>query len=550
MKKLSLVILLVCAVAAGFAQTHFTATYTFGNNGNVTSFTYNGTPVTNLTMGPIVKAGVTSVASNDNFRASDWPTVNAPDPNKYIGFTMTVADGYVLTVKSIDFGIGRDANGTLLTQWRGSHDNYGSILYKYEPMNSGLSIQQGHQGVLQNLDQANSWTGNTLMVNHAENPDQNDLDPYAPYDRITGTCGFRMYMYDADAASGTAGLDGNITITGTIYPQNYISTFVVSPTEITDFSYEADQTEPSETKYVTITGTNMAPGKIQVQVHDPYEVYDGNSWVNDETILEIDVAGGDISETIPVRVRARKPANNEDGSLTSYMTISFINYDAGIQTEEAVVFLSTGTDPTLPVTLSHFSATLTAENFVQLTWISQTETNLVGYNVLRSAEDNLSTASQICAMIPATNTSQAQTYVYVDQGLVEDGTYYYWLQNVEMDGTSGYHGPVSVVFSINGYTGSPAIPTATQLDNAYPNPFNPHTTIRYQLESPGRVKIDIYNTKGQIVRSFEQNHAAAGNYNLLWDGCDDSGNTLASGVYLYKMTSGKYSGVKKMVLHK
>jgi len=174
----------------------------------------------------------------------------------------------------------------------------------------------------------------------------------------------------------------------------------------------------------------------------------------------------------------------------------------------------------------------------------------MGYNVLRGNSEDLGSAMQICPMIAATNTSQAQTYTYLDKELVEDGTYYYWLQNVDMDGTTGFHGPASVVFSITGDTGTPSIPKVTKLEDAYPNPFNPNTTIRYQLESPGRVEIDIYNTKGQIVCSFSQNHDAAGYYNILWDGCDSSGRALASGVYLYKMTSGKYSGTKKLVLQK
>jgi hypothetical protein len=209
-----------------------------------------------------------------------------------------------------------------------------------------------------------------------------------------------------------------------------------------------------------------------------------------------------------------------------------------------------GRPDTVPVTLSHFSAAMTAENYVQLTWISQTETNVLGYNVYRSADNNLSSAMQICPMIAATNTSQSQTYIHVDKDLVEDGTYYYWLQNVDLDGTTGFHGPASVIFTITGEDGSPAIPKVTKLEDAYPNPFNPNTTIRYQLESPGKVRIDIYNQRGQLVRSFENSHDAAGYYSILWDGCDGSGRALASGVYLYRMTSGQYSGVKKMVLQK
>jgi hypothetical protein len=217
---------------------------------------------------------------------------------------------------------------------------------------------------------------------------------------------------------------------------------------------------------------------------------------------------------------------------------------------EIEVILGYGGTPTVPVTLSHFSATMTAENYVNLKWISQTETGLMGYNVLRSAEEDLSSASQICAMIAATNSSEAHAYSYLDKDLVEDGTYYYWLQSVEMDGTTNFHGPASVVFSITGDSGSPSIPKVTKLEDAYPNPFNPNTTLRYQLESPGKVKIDIYNTRGQIVRSFSQSHDAAGYYSILWDGCDSNGRALASGVYLYRMTSGSYAGVKKMVLQK
>ena len=74
----------------------------------------------------------------------------------------------------------------------------------------------------------------------------------------------------------------------------------------------------------------------------------------------------------------------------------------------------------------------------------------------------------------------------MDEELYQDGTYYYWLQSVDIDGTVSYHGPASVVFSHGGQTGTPPIPLATKLENAYPNPFNPDTTIRYQLKTPAR----------------------------------------------------------------
>jgi len=221
------------------------------------------------------------------------------------------------------------------------------------------------------------------------------------------------------------------------------------------------------------------------------------------------------------------PLTVSSGSGT--VTLSGIDFTAK---GDVYVVLSPDNNPTLPVELSHFSATLTAENYVQLTWTSQTESNLLGYNVYRNDASDLSSALKVSELIEGTNTSIAQTYIYVDEELQQDGTYYYWLQNVDMDGKVGFHGPASVVYSTGGGPGAPPIPLVTKLENAYPNPFNPDTTIRYQLKDPAQVRIDIYNLKGQIVRSFSQSHDAPGYYQLNWDGCDSSGRALSSGVYL------------------
>ncbi len=217
---------------------------------------------------------------------------------------------------------------------------------------------------------------------------------------------------------------------------------------------------------------------------------------------------------------------------------------------DVYVVLSPDNNPTLPVELSHFSATLTAENYVQITWTSQTESNLLGYNVYRNHASELSSAIKVSDLTEGTNTAIAQTYIYVDEELEDDGTYYYWLQDVDMDGTSNYHGPVSVIFSTEIGASTPPIPLVTELGNAYPNPFNPDTNIRYQLKAPDKVKIAIYNTRGQLVRSFERFHDAPGYYKVTWDGRDSAGRALGSGIYLYKMSCGSYNAVKKLVLKK
>ena len=203
----------------------------------------------------------------------------------------------------------------------------------------------------------------------------------------------------------------------------------------------------------------------------------------------------------------------------------------------------------LPVQLSSFTAAISADNYVNLTWVTQTETGVQGFYVLRNGNEELATATTVSELIQATNTSQQQTYIFTDAELQEDGTYYYWLQNSDLDGTVDFHGPISIAYAIVG-GGIPSIPLVTALGPAYPNPFNPSTTLSYSLAEPAPVVIDIYNQRGQIVRSYHKEHSAPGQFSLAFDGRDRNGVPLSSGVYLYRMSAGTFSQFRKMVLCK
>jgi hypothetical protein len=207
-------------------------------------------------------------------------------------------------------------------------------------------------------------------------------------------------------------------------------------------------------------------------------------------------------------------------------------------------------DEPLPIVLSSFSAVLNSQNNVNILWITQTETNLTGFYIYRSTESNVNNAVSVSALINPTNSSQQHSYVFTDNSLEESGLYYYWLQTAELDGTTMFHGPTSINYSAQQDPGTPEVPLFTELLNAFPNPFNPNTSLRYSLKEAGKVNIDIYNMKGQIVRSFNAEHNTPGYYSMTWDGCDASGKTVGSGVYMYRMTSGKYSAAKKMILSK
>ena len=91
-------------------------------------------------------------------------------------------------------------------------------------------------------------------------------------------------------------------------------------------------------------------------------------------------------------------------------------------------------------------------------------------------------------------------------------------------------------------------PMAFRLNQNYPNPFNPGTVISYQLAGDVPVRLDIFNSVGQRVRTLVDAWQAAGSHAIIWDGRDDSGGSLASGVYFYHLEAGDFSDSRKMVL--
>jgi len=94
------------------------------------------------------------------------------------------------------------------------------------------------------------------------------------------------------------------------------------------------------------------------------------------------------------------------------------------------------------------------------------------------------------------------------------------------------------------------IPVSYALMQNYPNPFNPQTTIQYAIPLETNISLVIYNLKGQEVMRWEEESVPAGYYEKIWDGATQSGISIASGVYLYRLQAGDFVQTKKMVLLK
>ena len=99
------------------------------------------------------------------------------------------------------------------------------------------------------------------------------------------------------------------------------------------------------------------------------------------------------------------------------------------------------------------------------------------------------------------------------------------------------------------------VPETTALLANYPNPFNPETWIPYQLSKAADVMIRIYAADGNVVRTLTLGHQDAGMYKnrtqaAYWDGKNELGETVASGLYFYTLTAGDFSATRRMLILK
>ena len=130
--------------------------------------------------------------------------------------------------------------------------------------------------------------------------------------------------------------------------------------------------------------------------------------------------------------------------------------------------------------------------------------------------------------------------VYIAIRCVSNDAFVFYVDDVSIHSDGGY--------VLNDDEINP--PLVNALSGNYPNPFNPETTIRFSTAAKGPVSIDIYNVKGQLVRRLVNEEKSAGNHSVVFDGRDNGGRPIASGVYYYRMQTGKFTSTRKMILMK
>ena len=94
------------------------------------------------------------------------------------------------------------------------------------------------------------------------------------------------------------------------------------------------------------------------------------------------------------------------------------------------------------------------------------------------------------------------------------------------------------------------IPKAISLYQNFPNPFNPATNIKYQINKPDNIKLTVYNLKGEVIRNLISKNEKAGFNVISWNGKDNYGAKVSSGTYIYTIKTPEFSDSKKMILLK
>ncbi len=171
---------------------------------------------------------------------------------------------------------------------------------------------------------------------------------------------------------------------------------------------------------------------------------------------------------------------------------------------------------------------------IELTWSILQAAGSPGFEVSRSSEGADMWQNLDSELIRGDGLNYSMLDIDVEFGL----SYRYRVECVEDDGRK-------ILFE-TGPVATPAMPLTLRQNN--PNPFNPSTRIEFLLPRPGHVRIEVFDVNGRLIRVLADGHLASGGHSVDWDGRDRTGTMVSSGVYFYRLTAGKESLSRKMVL--
>lgn len=192
------------------------------------------------------------------------------------------------------------------------------------------------------------------------------------------------------------------------------------------------------------------------------------------------------------------------------------------------------TDGAVPVELVSFGATA-HESEVILQWVTATESNNYGFEIERSSAGTM--FNRIGFVAGHGTTVVPKSYIFVDRD-IQKARYYYRLKQIDFDGSYSYSNVLELVLEA---------PSTFRLQQNFPNPFNPSTTITYSIPSLERVMLDIFTLRGEYVINLVNKVQEAGNYLVNWNGRNQHDHEAASGVYIARLKTERISKAITMI---
>jgi hypothetical protein len=216
-------------------------------------------------------------------------------------------------------------------------------------------------------------------------------------------------------------------------------------------------------------------------------------------------------------------------STYTYTVVAFNWFEFSDRSNYATILV------VVPVELVSFSYEINEKNDVTLSWITATETNNHGFEILRRIQNNIDGWNKIGFVAGYGTTTETQHYSFTDND-VKSGKYQYRLKQIDFDGSFEYSNVIDVEI------GSP---DKFYLSQNYPNPFNPTTSIQYAVSSPQFVSLKVYDVLGNEIAILVNEEKPAGTYEVEFDGAG-----LPSEIYFYQLKADSYINTKKMIIIK
>ena len=212
-----------------------------------------------------------------------------------------------------------------------------------------------------------------------------------------------------------------------------------------------------------------------------------------------------------------------------------------------VSLTGTGSSTPLSITLSSFNVIENSNRLVEIYWITESEMNIEGFNILRSITSEITTAQVVSPLIPARNTTITSRYEFLDEFITANAEYFYWLRMIGSDGTMFFEGPRIAVIEDNI---EEILPMVTEIKNLFPNPLRAGDLvyIDVSVKANETANFQIFNIRGQLVH--EVNAIQPGAHRIKWDGRDRNHREIASGVYFYRLSSESSMTIRRMVIIK